>query len=111
MAMLTRSAAELRDLAERVLAAAGVTPDSAAAVAAALVAAERDGIASHGLSRLPFYADQAASGKVNGSAVAEVTRPSAAVLRVDACDGFAFPAINAGLSAGESVARALGTAT
>ncbi len=111
MQTTTRAAAELRDLAERVLAAAGVTAANAAAVAAALIAAECDGIASHGLSRLPFYADQAASGKVDGSAIPAVTRSAAAVLRVDARDGFAYPAIGAGLAAGESVARALGTAT
>lgn len=99
-------AADLRHLAERVLVRAGVSQANAAAVAAALIAAELDGIASHGLSRLPFYADQVRSGKVDGRALPEVWQPAEAVVAVDARDGFAFPAIDAGLAlAAEAVER------
>jgi (2R)-3-sulfolactate dehydrogenase (NADP+) len=94
---------ELRELATRALAAAGTSPPSAASVAAALVAAELDGLASHGLSRLPFYADQVASGKVDGRAVPEVSCPARAAVLVDARSGFAFPAIEAGLARAETV--------
>ena len=86
-------------LARDVLRAAGCTPDSAEITAAALVAAEADGIASHGLSRLPAYADQVRSGKVDGSAVPALDWTATATLRVDAGTGFAFPAISAGLAA------------
>ena len=88
---------ELRELAVRVLTAAGTSPGNAASVARALVAADADGIASHGVSRLPAYADQVMSGKVDGFAVPRVTEAAPAALRVDAATGFAFPAIDAGL--------------
>ena len=84
-------------LARDVLLAAKTSPENATIVAEALVAAELDGIGSHGLARLLAYADQAEAGKVDGFAVPEVTRPATAVVRVDAKDGFAFPAIRAGL--------------
>ncbi|MFG1359487.1 Ldh family oxidoreductase [Xanthobacter pseudotagetidis] len=97
---------EARDLARAVLVAAGTSPDNAAAVADALVAAEADGIASHGLSRLPAYADQVKSGKVAGAAVPALLWTAEATLRVDAGAGFAFPAIAAGLdAAAERVAK------
>ena len=57
-----------RDLARRVLIAAGTSEANAVSVAKALVAAEADGLPSHGLSRLPAYADQAKAGKVAGTA-------------------------------------------
>lgn len=59
---------DARRLAIAVLEHAGCSPASARTTAEALVAAEADGIASHGLSRLPAYADQLASGKVDGRA-------------------------------------------
>jgi (2R)-3-sulfolactate dehydrogenase (NADP+) len=93
------SLAELHTLASAVLVASNTSHDNAYITADALVAAEADGLASHGLSRVPFYADQALSGKVDGHAVAKIQHTARAALRVDACDGFAYPAIKAGLSA------------
>jgi (2R)-3-sulfolactate dehydrogenase (NADP+) len=87
----------LRRLAARALENAGTASDNARAVADALVAADADGIASHGVSRVPFYADQARTGKVNGRAVPELQVRARAAVRVDARDGFAYPAIRAGL--------------
>jgi (2R)-3-sulfolactate dehydrogenase (NADP+) len=106
----TRPVSELEALAERVLIAAGVHPANAKRVATALIAAELDGIPSHGLSRLAFYVDQVASGKVNGAAIPTVTRPAKAVIHVDAHDGFAFPAIAVGLAEVERTAREIGIA-
>lgn len=105
---VTLAAEELRALAERVLTAAGASPANARMVAAALIAAELDGLGSHGMSRLPFYADQARSGKVDGRAVPAVSHPAAAVIRVDAHGGFAFPAITAGLAAATAAAPKTG---
>ena len=98
-----------RDLAQRVLRAAGVSEDNALSVAKALVAAEADGLASHGLSRLPAYADQAKAGKVDGKAVPTLTETAPGALRVDARDGFAFPAIAAGLRRAATMAKQAGT--
>jgi (2R)-3-sulfolactate dehydrogenase (NADP+) len=103
-------AAELRDLARRCLVAAGATDANAAPTADALVAAELDGLPSHGLSRAPFYAEQIARGKVDGRAVPSVTRPAPALVRVDAHGGLAFPAIDIGFAALPAIARASGLA-
>lgn len=68
-------------------------PGNASLVADALVAAEADGQKGHGLSRLPSYCGQAASGKVDGFARPEAAQVAEAALRVDACHGFAYPAM------------------
>lgn len=96
--MTILSLSKAHELAVRVLAAAGVTRDNAESVAKALVAAEADGLASHGLSRLPAYADQAKAGKVDGKAAPQATETAPGALMVDARDGFAFPAIALGLT-------------
>ena len=90
---------ELHDLAASVLVASETSSENAAAVARALVKADADGIPSHGVSRLPAYADQARAGKVNGFATPDVTSPKSASIRVDARSGFAYPAIEAGIAA------------
>lgn len=88
---------ELRELATRALMKANTSPENARLVAEALVAADTDGLSSHGVSRIPFYADQALSGKVNGQATPQLHTTGAAAIRVDAKDGFAYPAIRLGL--------------
>ncbi len=97
-----------RDLASRVLRAANVSEANAASVAKALVAAEADGLSSHGLSRLPAYADQAKAGKVDGHAVPGVRETAPGAVQVDARDGFAFPAIAAGLDRAASLVKQAG---
>ncbi len=100
----------LRSLAIAVLEKAGTASPVAAAVADALVAADADGIPSHGVSRLPFYADQVRSGKVDGKAEPEVVVAARSAVRVDARDGFAFPAIRAGLDRGIALGTESGVA-
>lgn len=80
-------------LAGAALRGAGAGKEAAAATARALVRADLDGIASHGLSRVPAYAAQLRAGKVKGDAVPSVTRPADATVAVDAADGLAYPAI------------------
>lgn len=105
---VTLALSAAHDLALRVLITAGTLPANAEAVALALVAAEADGLASHGLSRLPAYADQVRAGKVDGSAVPEIRRTAPSAVMVDARDGFAFPAIAAGLASARLVAHEAG---
>ena len=105
MADATFQADELRDLAIRVLVAAGAAEANAAATAGALIAAELDGLPSHGMARLIFYGEQIKRGKVDGKAVPTVSRPGAGLIRVDARDGLAFPAIDLGLASAVDVAR------
>lgn len=108
---MSRIAADtLTGLATRALCAADTAPENARIVAEALVAADLDGLSSHGVSRLPAYADQAKSGKVDGRAVPDVQRVSASAVRVDARTGFAFPALRMGLDAAVECARETGVA-
>ncbi|MDP0926260.1 Ldh family oxidoreductase [Paracoccus onubensis] len=67
---------------------------NAEAVADALVAAEEVGQAGHGLRRVPSYAAQALSGKVDGHATPVTRQGRPGLLTVDACHGFAYPAID-----------------
>lgn len=107
--MTTLSPGECRALVAAILEAHDTSPDNAAAVAKALVAAEADGLSGHGFSRVPSYAAQAAMGKVDGKA-----RPGCdtdgAVLRVDAAHGFAYPAIDLALARLPEIARTHGIA-
>jgi (2R)-3-sulfolactate dehydrogenase (NADP+) len=105
---ILRPPAELHELAARALISAGTARANAAAVADALIAAELDGIPSHGLARVPFYADQVSSGKIDGRAVPEVKKTAAAAVSVDARYGFAFPAIAAGFASAVPLSRGAG---
>ena len=95
---------ELAALAADALTAAGTDRESASLVGSALADADADGLASHGVSRVPFYADQVISGKVNGRARPGLESAGPAAVRIDARDGFAVPAIFAGLERGIAVA-------
>ncbi|MCA1241187.1 Ldh family oxidoreductase [Stappia stellulata] len=97
-------------LVRNVLVACDTSPDNAASVARALVAAEADGQGGHGLSRLPSYAAQSRCGKVDGHARPVVTHPTPALLRVDAGFGFAFPAFDAAIDALPEMAANAGIA-
>ena len=99
---------QLQDLGMAVFREAGVPEEAAASVVEALVRAELDGLPSHGFSRIPFYVDQALSGKVKARAIPLVRQPAPAAVLVDAGNGFAFPAILAGLEKAIPLARGNG---
>ena len=99
---------QLQDLGMAVFREAGVPEESSASVVEALVRAELDGLPSHGFSRIPFYVDQALSGKVKARAIPLVRQPAPAAVLVDAGNGFAFPAILAGLEKAIPLARGNG---
>jgi (2R)-3-sulfolactate dehydrogenase (NADP+) len=103
----TLSFAAAEFLAAAALRAAGASGEAAAETARALARADLDGIASHGLARVPAYAAQLRAGKVRGDAVPAVTRPAHATVAVDAADGLAYPAIATAIRwAGSLVGRA-----
>ena len=108
--MPTLTLAQAEDLVISTLTRCRTREDNAASVARALIASEADGLKGHGLSRLPSYAAQAKVGKVNGFADPIVTQPRPGIVAVDAAHGFAFPAIEAALSALPQVVRAQGVA-
>uniref|UniRef100_UPI0022EAF934 Ldh family oxidoreductase n=1 Tax=Falsiroseomonas oryzae TaxID=2766473 RepID=UPI0022EAF934 len=66
MPRLTLTEAEA--LARDALAAAGANPSMAALTAASLVAAEAEGQAGHGLSRVPMYCGFLRNGRADGGA-------------------------------------------
>jgi (2R)-3-sulfolactate dehydrogenase (NADP+) len=102
MARLSLEAAET--LAREALAAAGAAPGMAAATARALVAAEAQGQAGHGLSRVPQYAAFLKNGRAAGDAAPRVVAERGGAALVDAGHGLAFPALD--LAVREAVARA-----
>lgn len=108
--MVTLTLAEVDDLTFRALTASGVNEANARSVTASVVAAEADGVHSHGLARLPTYCAHAKVGKIDGAATPTLTRPRPALVRVDAADGFAHPAIDLGLPALFEAARSQGLA-
>ena len=82
------------ELAIHALQASNTSEANARSTAAALVAADADGQKGHGLSRVPSYAAQARTGKVDGHAEPVVEQPAIALLRIDANSGFAYPALD-----------------
>lgn len=104
------SRGEAERLAFDALRASRTSEAAARSTARALAAAEADGQAGHGLSRVPAYALQARSGKVDGSAVPHCQRAAPAALRVDAGLGFAYPAIDLAIAELVPLARSQGLA-
>ncbi|MEO5692688.1 MAG: Ldh family oxidoreductase [Usitatibacter sp.] len=98
------AAPELERLMSAALLRSGATPAMAQATARALVAAELEGIASHGASRIPQYAGHLKNGRAKGAAIPEVVHGSKAACVVDARGGLAFEAC--ALAAAEAVRRA-----
>ena len=109
MNMVTIHPDQATDLVVTAFGAAGMPRDLALPAARALVLAEQEGLASHGLARAPFYAAQMRSGKVDAKAQPKV-EVDGAVIRVDAGFGLAFAAVDAGAQAARDVVRALGVA-
>ena len=95
-------------LAVRALQNAGASATMATATARALVQAEAQGLASHGLSRVPQYAAHLRNGRADGSAVAVVARSKGAALLVDARQGLAFPACDLAIAQAIATARQFG---
>ena len=94
MTTLTISPPELKALIVKAMFACNTSEANAQSVARALTQAEIDSQKGHGLSRVPSYAAQARSGKVDGHAVPEVRQTRPASLKIDARHGFAFPAFD-----------------
>ncbi len=87
-----------------------VSDANAKSVAQALVAAEVDGQRGHGFSRVGSYAAQSKSGKVDGFATPKLTRDKPSFLKVDAKNGFAYPAVEMAIEALVEAAKSNGIA-
>ena len=101
---------QARERAATVLRRAGASRPNAESVAKALVSAEVDGQAGHGLSRLPSYAAQTLSGKIRGQAEPRVVSTTSSFVRIDAGYGFAYPACDLARERLQAMASAQGVA-
>ena len=91
-------------LATRALRKAGASRPMAVAAAQALVAAEAEGLAGHGLARVALYAQHLKEGRTDGTARPKVIRKKGGASLVDAAGGLAFQAV--ALAAKEAIKRA-----
>lgn len=108
--MAALSLAEAEALCVSALMRCRTAQENAEPTAKALVLAEADGLKTHGLVRMTHYAPQAKAGKVDGFATPKVERPRPAAAAIDACHGFAYPAMNAALAILPAMARESGIA-
>src|SRR5258707_1827416 len=97
-------ASELERLMHAALVRSGASTAMAAATARALAAAECEGLASNGASRIPQYCGHLRNGRAKGSAIPVVARDSRAACVVDARGGLAFHACE--LAGAEAIRRA-----
>jgi (2R)-3-sulfolactate dehydrogenase (NADP+) len=95
-------------LAARALRGAGANDAMADSTARALVLAEAQGIASHGLARVAQYATHLRNGRANGAAVPVMARRKGGALLIDARQGLAFPACELAVAQAVDIARELG---
>lgn len=102
--------ADLEALVIRALVAARTSAGNAASVARALVQAEIDGQSGHGLSRVPSYAAQSRSGKVEGNAQPIWKQTRAGTATVDVRNGFAYPAFELAIAELPRLAETAGIA-
>jgi (2R)-3-sulfolactate dehydrogenase (NADP+) len=106
----TFSLQQLTGIAQRALSRAGANEIMAASTAQALVAAEAQGLSSHGMGRVPQYALHLRNGRADGAAVPVIAKARGATLLVDAKSGLAFPACALAISEAVRVARDCGVA-
>jgi (2R)-3-sulfolactate dehydrogenase (NADP+) len=85
---------ELEALMVAALTGSNTSDANARSVAKALLAAEIDGRKGHGFSRIPTYAGQARSGKVDGQAKPEIMKELPGALMIDVHHGFFYPAVD-----------------
>lgn len=102
--------AEAEALARRALQGAGANPRMAALTAAALLAAETQGQAGHGLSRVPQYAAFLKNGRADGAAEPAIIAERGGAALVDARHGLAYPAVALAVEEAARRAKAHGVA-
>src|SRR5690606_12874171 len=101
---------ELTRLAGQALEAAGASPSAAAAAAQALVRADAQGMASHGVSRIGQYTSFLRNGRSNAKAVPVISHSKGAASLVDAKCGMAYEACALAIDTVISRAHELGVA-
>jgi (2R)-3-sulfolactate dehydrogenase (NADP+) len=101
---MKKDAQALFRLARTALERAGANPAMAEATARHLVAAEEQGLPTHGMSRVPFYCGMLRNGRADGSAEPRLATERAGVCLIDNRDG--LPYVSAQWAIDEAVQRA-----
>ncbi len=101
---------DCRALCAQAFARRGVISAQAEPTIEALILAEAQGLASHGISRVPMYLAHVAHQRVDPKAVPVIRRETASAVLVDAANGFAFPACDLAISHAITKAKATGIA-
>ncbi len=101
---------DVERVAQAALHRAGTSDVNAGSVARSIASAEAEGLASHGLMRLPAYCRHVECGKVDGRVEPVASSDRAGAWCVDARHGFAHPAIDLGFRRLAPAARAHGIA-
>jgi (2R)-3-sulfolactate dehydrogenase (NADP+) len=102
------SITELTRLAAAAFTRAGASARAADAAAKALVAADAQGLASHGVSRVPQYVTFLGNGRSDPLAVAEITHSRGGAFLVDAHSGMAYEACALAIQTAIARAREFG---
>ncbi|MBV9234261.1 MAG: Ldh family oxidoreductase, partial [Xanthobacteraceae bacterium] len=84
----TISAAALAQAVAAIFNAAGVPPTDAAIVAEDLVAADLEGVASHGVMLVPMYLDRVLSGSISKASAGDVVWERDGAIVLDAANAF-----------------------
>ncbi|CDX35491.1 putative enzyme [Mesorhizobium plurifarium] len=107
---VTLTLGEASDLSLHILRDAGLAGKHAEAVAAVIVAGQRDECHSHGLYRLIGCAHSLATGRVNKAARPKINDTAPSIVKVDADYGFSPYAYNEGIALALAKARSQGLA-
>jgi len=101
---MKKDAQALFQLAVSALQRAGANPRMAQAAARHLVAAEEQGLPTHGMSRVPFYCGMLRKGRADGAAAPRLVADRGAVCLLDNADG--LPYVTAQWAVEELIQRA-----
>ncbi len=102
------SGERLLDFCRRLLMAAGVLSEDAQVVAESLVEANRRGVDSHGVARLPHYLERIGHGSINPQPRMQTTPLGPAVARVDGDHGLGQVVMNRATTEAIGLARQAG---
>ena len=108
--MALHSIEELTQLAAQALELAGASKQAAQLTAHALVASDTQGLASHGVSRIPQYTTFLRNGRSNGKATPSIKNSKGAAVLIDAHCGMAYEACDLAVATVIARAQALGIA-
>src|SRR5205823_7491991 len=90
---MKKDAQALFQLAVSALGHAGANPRMAQATARHLVAAEEQGLPTHGMSRVPFYCGMLRKGRADGAATPSLIADRGAVCLLDNADGLPYVSV------------------